>query len=67
SGSGVSSARVGTRRVPHFSQKTLWGELGVPHCGQRALVTDGNLAPQSLQKRDPSRLAVPQLVQYTMP
>jgi hypothetical protein len=41
----------------------LPGGLGVLHMGQRTLVPVGSAAAHSLQKRDPSRLAVPQLGQ----
>ncbi len=60
---GSSFANAAINRAPHFSQNTLAGGLGVPHRGQRALVTDGSFAAHSLQKREPSRLAVPQFGQ----
>jgi hypothetical protein len=63
SGSDASSASAGTNRVPHVSQNTFAGGLGVPHLEHCMLVDDGSFAPHALQKREPSRLAVPQLEQ----
>jgi len=54
---------AGTSRAWHLSQYTLAGGFMWLHMGHTMPVFDGSLCPQSLQKREPSRLAVPQFGQ----